>query len=466
MKRILKSIQVHSLLYKSMLCLLVCSMYACEPFLETDLPNTQITAETVFADESTTNATLLNVYANLREGGLLTGKDIGVGNLTAHYTDELDLYLTSRANVLVFYENNVLPETPFLEQLWEDSYSQIYALNDIIAYTTNNDQLSKAFALQIQGEAYFLRALVHLYLQQLFGEIPYVTSTNYVENTNIVKSSEEAVFERLIHDLQMAKDLLPEAYPSAERVRPNQAVATALLARVYLYSGDWEQAITQASQVIENPLYRVDLSLREVFLKDSQATLLQFSPGAEGANTYEAANYVFESLPPPRTALTSRLITSFEEQDQRLQEWIGKVGTGETAQYFPYKYQENSNTANTLECSIVLRIGEQYLIRAEAQARLGQLEAAATDVNVIRTRAVLPEVAANTQEQLLAAILQERRHELFTEYGHRFFDLKRFDAADAALSYKNGWESYKIRLPLPEAELVLNPNLQPQNTGY
>ena len=104
MKRILKSIQVHSLLYKGMLSLLVCSVYACEPFLETDLPNTEITAETVFADESTTNAALLNVYANLREGGLLTGKDIGVGNLTAHYTDELDLYLTSRANVLVFYE--------------------------------------------------------------------------------------------------------------------------------------------------------------------------------------------------------------------------------------------------------------------------------------------------------------------------------------------------------------------------
>nr|WP_262909012.1 RagB/SusD family nutrient uptake outer membrane protein [Leeuwenhoekiella parthenopeia] len=384
----------------------------------------------------------------------------------AHYTDELDLYLTSRANVLVFYENNVLPETPFIEQLWEHSYSQIYALNDIIAYTTDNDKLSEAFAIQIQGEAYFLRALLHLYLQQLFGEIPYVTGTNYVENTNIAKSSEEAVFEKLIQDLKMAKNLLPEAYPSSERVRPNQAVATALLARVYLYSGDWDQAIAQASQVIENPLYKVDLPLSEVFLKNSQAVLLQFSPGAEGANTYEAANYVFESLPPPRTALTSKLISSFEVQDQRLQQWIGKVGEGEAARYFPHKYQENRNTARTLEYSILLRIGEQYLIRSEAQARLGQLEAAAIDLNAIRTRADLPDLEPTTQEQLLAAILQERRHELFTEYGHRFFDLKRFDAADATLSYKSGWEPYKIKLPLPDAELVLNPNLLPQNPGY
>jgi hypothetical protein len=72
-----------------------------------------------------------------------------------------------------------------------------------------------------------------------------------------------------------------------------------------------------------------------------------------------------------------------------------------------------------------------------------------------------------SQQDILSAILHERRVEFFTELGHRFFDLKRTNHLDDALSsVKVGWNSTDSLLPLPESELTLNPNLNPQNPGY
>ena len=72
-----------------------------------------------------------------------------------------------------------------------------------------------------------------------------------------------------------------------------------------------------------------------------------------------------------------------------------------------------------------------------------------------------------SKQDILGAILKERRVELFTEEPHRFFDLKRANALDAALApVKAGWDPTEQVLPLPESELTLNPNLNPQNPGY
>ena len=120
-----------------------------------------------------------------------------------------------------------------------------------------------------------------------------------------------------------------------------------------------------------------------------------------------------------------------------------------------------------MEYSIVLRLAELYLIRAETFTHLGDLETAKTDLNKIRNTAGLPDTTASTQQEVLEAILQERRVELFTEFGHRFFDLKRFGKLDEVLgAVKNGWNSNDSLFPIPESELMLNPNLSPQNPGY
>ena len=86
---------------------------------------------------------------------------------------------------------------------------------------------------------------------------------------------------------------------------------------------------------------------------------------------------------------------------------------------------------------------------------------------MIRNLAGLPNTTADTQEALVAAIVRERRVEFFTEYGHRFFDLKRNNVLDTVLTEtKIGWNTTDRLLPIPDAELSLNPNLAPQNPGY
>src|SRR5690606_8853114 len=140
---------------------------------------------------------------------------------------------------------------------------------------------------------------------------------------------------------------------------------------------------------------------------------------------------------------------------------------GKDVWYFPNKYKLNTNTATTEECSILFRLAELYLIAAEAEAHMGHGSEALDHLNTIRNRAMLAPITATDQISLLNAIEQERRIELFSEQGHRFFDLKRTGRADSELApVKPNWESTDVLLPIPESELLLNPNLEPQNDGY
>src|SRR3546814_2883222 len=102
----------------------------------------------------------------------------------------------------------------------------------------------------------------------------------------------------------------------------------------------------------------------------------------------------------------------------------------------------------------MLRLAERYLIRAEARARQDKLagpDGATFDINAIRLRSGLDATDALTKEQLLAAIEQERRVELFAEWGHRWFDLKRTARASEILKPQKGenWQQTDMLYPIP-----------------
>lgn len=107
----------------------------------------------------------------------------------------------------------------------------------------------------------------------------------------------------------------------------------------------------------------------------------------------------------------------------------------------------------------VLRLAEMYLNRAEANLRLGTVtgDAPLNDVNKIRTRAGLTALASVS----LAQVLTERRHELAFEGGFFLHDAKRTMQNVGALE----WNSPKLVFPVPQREIIANPNLK-QNTGY
>jgi hypothetical protein len=119
---------------------------------------------------------------------------------------------------------------------------------------------------------------------------------------------------------------------------------------------------------------------------------------------------------------------------------------------------------------MVLRLAEQYLIRSEARALLGNINGSQADLNVIRKRAGLANTTAADKNALVAAILHERQVEFFSDWGTRWLDLKRTNNADALMSIitlkKGGtWQATDKLYPLPFIELQRGPSLL-QNLGY
>ncbi|WP_417364317.1 RagB/SusD family nutrient uptake outer membrane protein [Galbibacter sp.] len=445
--------------------LLFFSFLSCEDFVEVDTPNHLLSGENLFNDPKTVEAAMVGIYVQLRNSFLLTGTSQGLSNLMGLYTDEMDYYGNSTIREASFYRNNLLASDETVAELWNASYNQIYASNAIIEGVANSSYFTPEETAQFTGEAKFIRALIHFHLVNLFGEVPYIKTTNYLENQVASRQPLEEVYASIVTDLEGAINQLPEEDVSGEHVRPDKRSAKALLARVYLYMENWEMAAMLSEEVINNTAWEADP--QNVFLKESSGTIWQFMPEFDESNTLEAQTFIFQTVPPPVRALSSNFINAFEDGDLRKVFWTGMVSDGVETYYYSAKYKLLPGESGNAEYSKVLRMAEQYLIRAEARAKMGDIAGARADINRIRNRAGLANTTATSENELLTAILQERRVELFTEHGHRFFDLKRSNKLDVVLDpIKEGWDTTDQLLPLPEKELLVNPNLLPQNPGY
>lgn len=458
----------HTKLVLTMYFILLFLAVGCDRFTDVDLPSSQLTAKDVFQDKTTANAAMVDIYAKIRNHGLLTGYPTGISNGLGLYSDELMFYGISGTGQSNFYTNSLLASDLEIAELWTSSYNQIYAANAIIEGVASSDALNTSDRNQLTGEAMFVRALIHFYLMNTFGDIPCLLTTNYQQNKVAHRMPVNEVYTQIKSDLHKASELLPESYIGADRVRPNKWAAQALLARVCLFKQEWNEASNAASAVLnQTGLYVWPSDMGTVFGKGSLSTIWQLMPPIAGANTYEAGTFIFVGGPPPSVAISDQLIGAFSNDDLRKSNWIKTVTNGTDTWYHANKYKVASNTGTSVEYSIVLRMAEQYLIRSEARAHQGNLLGAKDDLNKIRNLAGLNNTAVVTADDIIEAILQERRRELFTEFGHRFFDLKRTGNLDQILSpLKTQWGTNNRLLPIPESELLLNPNLIPQNAGY
>ncbi|WP_127025068.1 RagB/SusD family nutrient uptake outer membrane protein [Flagellimonas beolgyonensis] len=460
------SVLINIRLFIGSILILNLGLFSCEDFVDVDLPQDQITGEVVFKDNATVEAALGHIYAQLRETAFSNGRSSGVSYLMGHYADELDLNAIDLPNVQVYADNNVLPSDNTVKSFWDTGYAVIYEANRIIEGVGASSELLEADRERFMGEAKFIRGYVHFYLMNLFGPVPYITDTDYRINREVARMKVEEVYQYLIADLLEAKGSLPTGMVHPSKLRVDHWTVSALLARTYLYHGEWDRALSEANYVISGSGASLEADLDKVFLTESPETLWQLDVAMNGTNTYEGFTFIVNA-PPPNSSLSTTLIAGFEIGDQRLSSWVGSVSDGSSTWYFPYKYKQGTNTEQTLERSIMVRLGEVYLIAAEAAARSGALSEALSRLNAIRSRAGLPVIASVDQGVVLEAIWDERQVELFTELGHRFFDLKRTGRVTEVLgALKPDWQNTDRLLPLPESELLINPNLEPQNEGY
>ncbi len=444
---------------------IACINFSCKKFVEVAPPQTEIEGVTVFSDNDAALSAALGVYASMQVSNL----NICSGGMTVYpalTSDEL-IYTSTNAELLSFQNNSIIANngTGIYSRLWVPAYKTIFYANSVLEGVISSKKISDSIRDQIEGEMLVVRALNYFCLTNLFGDIPLELTTDYRINSVMSRTSVVQIYDQLVTDLLKAKDLLKEDYPSSSRARPNKWAAAALLARIYLYKKDWVNAELQCASVINSNQYSLESDLQNVFSQSSNETIWQLAN--DNSNTSEGASFVPSSATSrPSYAITDFLLSAFEDGDLRKTDWIGTNIVRGTTYSFPYKYKIKAFTPVT-EYYVVLRLAEQYLIRAEARAQQGNIEGAQSDIDLIRGRAGLMSVTAGTKDSLLSEILHERQVELFCEWGQRWCDLKRTGLADVILGErkKPGWQSTDSLYPLPANEILRNPVLI-QNPGY
>lgn len=450
----------------------------CKKYLEVDLPSNLTLTENVFASEETANGAMLNIYGQLFSGNI---NPYWLSYLTSISGDELIPYNPA---VQSTYLNAGTSAEGFTGFVWDNGYNLIYQANAVLEGCEMSKSLPARLKGQLKSEALFSRAYFHFLLYNLFGDIPIVTTTDYPKNAVVTRKSKIEVYAQIVADLNKAIIGLNDKYVTAdgiresvERIRPNKAAATALLARVYLYMEQYEQSAILANSLIENSNYKLT-DINGVFLANSSEAIWQLKFLATSTyNTPEANQYILRSAPAlsNRSEISKQLLYAFDTSDLRRTSWIGKLADNSGIDYYyPFKYKIRTG-ADGKEYSTVFRLAEQYLIRSESRVYLNNISAGIEDLDVIRKRAGLPLIAVIkpdiSKSALLDSILAERRREFFVEFGHRWFDLKRTKTVDQVMSIvspaKGGaaWNTNKQLWPIPQTEIIANPNLK-QNEGY
>jgi starch-binding outer membrane protein, SusD/RagB family len=461
------------LLFVSWLSLLT----GCDKLLDAGSPANKVITSQVYASDSLAQAALIGVYYKIMERvGPLNGFMSRYPGLS---TDDLN-----RSTVLAddqpFLTNTLSSDNKLVWQTWTNSYFYIYQCNDLLTGLTNSKSITPSLRDQLLGEAYFLRAFSYFYLANLFGDVPLVLTIDYTNSAGIARTPIAEVYAQMIADLQEAQNLLTNAYVTtpdypAARIRVNRLAVKALLARIYLYREEWANAAAAATEVIESGIYHLETNLQQTFRYDSKESILQFMPVSNALNTAEGSIFVpFTPNGRPAFILSDSMLKYMEPADLR-RAWVRTVTVSGKQYNSPYKYKLNTGAPRE-EYNMVLRLAEQYCIRAEARVRLNQLPDAVSDLNTIRKRAGLQDLnTITTQSQALVAIEQERRMELFAEWGHRWFDLKRWPALaldgkkriDEIMSAlrSDTWKTTAALWPIPGEERIRNHALT-QNPGY
>lgn len=445
---------------------LILTLMGCEKFIDPGQSKSQILARTVFSNDATATAAISGLYATLNGtsfGRFINYKITAVGGLLA------DEFIAPNTAGQEFYLNNVDPASTEVANLWSDGYATIYQTNAILEGLKISRQLTPSLKKQLHGEAVFIRALSHFYLLNLFGEIPYITTTSYLINDQIKRIAVNQVYTLMLQDLQEAVGLLSDT-ESVERSRPDRSVAKALLARVYLYNKDWENAEITAAQIIQKTnVYHLEEDLKQVFLRESSETIWQLKPSAPGYNTFDGNNFILTAVPTV-IYLSDKFVNGFEKDDKRKNAWVDSLVLENSKWHYAAKYKVKSGN-NPTEYTVLFRLSEQYLIRAEALVHLNRLTEAITAIDKLRLRAGLPLLkeinpGINSTE-LLLLIEKERRAEFFAEMGHRWFDLKRTDRANTVLGTLESpdWKTEDQLLPIPKVQLDRDRNMV-QNPGY
>jgi len=454
-----------------MLLLQACSKLVAVP----DNAAGQLVTSQVFTDSANATEGVLGLYTSTALTSWVPDIYAGLG------ADELLNNGATNTLGIAFYQDSLSAGNALAQassyNFWGGFYGTdaIYRANAALEGLAADNLLTPTARNQLVGECKFMRAFYYFYLVNFFGDVPYVTSSDYRVSRKVPRMAVKTVYNNLEQELLDTRQLLQPAYPTTGRQRPNRYTADALLARLYLYNKQWSNAETRCDSILNSGLYSLVSNLDNIFLDQSTEAIWQV--GSHSPTTPKVAptsGSPFLPLLPgfiaPTYSLSPFVLQAFESGDLRKTRWVTSSKTGTVTYTYANKYKSNSfsNPNNTTEDLMVFRLAEIYLIRAEARARQGNLAGAMQDINVIRSRAGLGAGTAADLPSAIGVILHERQTELFTEWGHRWLDLKRTDSINAVLGREKPWwpvDGHAALYPIPASDLQYNPSLT-QNPGY
>jgi hypothetical protein len=458
----MKKLIIHSYLTTSIF-LLAATFSSCKKFVELGAPPTQVLLEDAFKTDASAQSATLGLYTfnNAATNGFLTHQHFYPGISS----DDLQYNTASDASIQEIANNAILNTNGYANSLWSITYQSIKNANNCISGLESSTTLTPSLKSQLLGEAKVMRAFAYFQLVNIYGGVPLVLKDDLDAFNKALqpRATVAEVYAQIIKDLAEAQAALPTAYVGTFKGRINKHAATALLARVYLYQKDYVNAEAQATMVISSGTYSLptpDLA----FINTSQEIIWQLA-NITGVSVQGSA-YVTGATVLPTYTLADVTYRSFESTtDLRRTNWTVVKTIGGKSYYGITKYKLNTGTGN--EYNVVFRLAELYLIRAEARAQQNNLAESRADLNIVRSRAGLTALGSGlTQPQLLLAVEQERRVELFGEWGHRWFDLKRTDRAVPVMTgLKPSFKATSLLFPIPQSQIIANTNLN-QNPGY
>jgi hypothetical protein len=454
---------------------------SCKKLIDIDPPTSTITTDEVFKDSIDADAAISGLYSRMinSNGNMYFGNG-AISIVTGSSADEL-INFRADPGALQFYLNQLSADNGQVSALfWSEAYPTIYHANACIEALEASSGIKQETKNKLISEAKFIRAFCYFYLDNMFGDVPYINSTLWAKTSLVSRSPQEEIYEKIIQDLEDAQNYLSSDYSisNGERTRANKWAAIALLSRVNLYLNKNSEAASLSTMVINNSggLYNLTGDINAVFLTNSDEAILQWKLNTDYF-PFTATTEGNKIIPRTHTSdpyyyLSNQLLNSFDSNDKRRSAWIDSTIYEGITYYFPFKYKigptERVVGGGASEYYMVLRLAEQYLIRAEANTQLGDFYKAAADLNLIRERAGLSDYTGSLdKDSLMTAIIHERQVELFAEWSHRWFDLKRWGIAAGVLSANKGFTVNQTALlyPIPQGELTNDPNLV-QNPGY
>ncbi len=417
---------------------------------------------------------------------------------------------------------NTDPNNSIVNNLWQGYYRGISSANTAIGQleqATFNEETRK----RLIGEVRYLRGMYYFNLVRLFGGVPLISRVPEPSEFNSdefqTRASKEAIYGQIIEDLQYGADSLPlKGDAGTLPGRPTKGAAQGLLAKVYMYQGDWQKVFDLTGEVINSNLYSLVKNNGDT-LTDYNLIFRENAEGGVGGNnnsesifevqtgintTEDAVSKLYSNAQGPRgkggwndlgfgfNNPSQDLASAYETGDKRragtiifIQPtgspntgtilWDGfRIPTQDSVENPRYNYKgyhsplrESAQTTNNKDTKPknirIMRYAEILLMRAEAELHVGSPANALTLINMIRNRAGLGNIGAATE----AAVWKERRLELAMEQD-RFFDLVRQGRAEQVLTAhgKNFIAGKHEVFPIPQAQIDLSGNRLEQNPGY